>query len=110
IAHVLGPAFKLSSLNARSVPPGGAGGQPLHTDMSAIPDEKGYWVCNSVWMLDDFTAENGTLRVVPGSHRSGRLPREALAEPADPAKDQLSREVTVRSGCLKGAINRLRTP
>jgi ectoine hydroxylase-related dioxygenase (phytanoyl-CoA dioxygenase family) len=98
IAHVLGPAFKLSSLNARSVPPGGAGGQQLHCDMSALPDDKGYWVCNSVWMLDDFTAENGALRAVPGSHRSGRLPREALADPAAQHPDEIL--VTGRAGTV----------
>src|SRR5580704_17680712 len=52
IAHVLGPQFKLSSLNARSANPHSTWVQPLHADMGAIPDEKGYWVCNTVWMLD----------------------------------------------------------
>jgi ectoine hydroxylase-related dioxygenase (phytanoyl-CoA dioxygenase family) len=46
--------------------------------MSALPDDRGAWVCNSVWMLDDFTEQNGALRVVPGSHRSNRLPQDAL--------------------------------
>jgi ectoine hydroxylase-related dioxygenase (phytanoyl-CoA dioxygenase family) len=81
IGHVLGPEFKLSSLNARMVPPDGAGAQPLHADMSAVADDRGYWVCNSVWMLDDFTPENGTLRVVPGSHRWRQLPQQVLADP-----------------------------
>src|SRR5690242_19545875 len=58
MAHVLGPRFKLSSLNARSADGGGDGAQPLHADSGAIPDD-GYWVCNSVWMLDDFTLKNG---------------------------------------------------
>jgi ectoine hydroxylase-related dioxygenase (phytanoyl-CoA dioxygenase family) len=98
IGHVLGSEFKLSSLNARSVPPEGGGAQPLHTDMSALPDASGYWVCNSVWMLDDFTAENGALRVVPGSHRSGRLPREALADPAASHPDEVL--VTGRAGTV----------
>ena len=39
-----------------------------------IADERGYWVCNSIWMLDDFTEENGATRVLPGSHTWRRLP------------------------------------
>jgi ectoine hydroxylase-related dioxygenase (phytanoyl-CoA dioxygenase family) len=81
IRHVLGPEIKLSSLNARSVNAPGAGAQPLHVDMAAIPDDRGYWVCNSLWMLDDFTPENGTLRVIPGSHRWRRLPQDTLTDP-----------------------------
>ena len=80
IAHVLGPQFKLSSLNARSANPHSTWVQPLHADMGAIPDEKGYWVANTVWMLDDFTEQNGAIRMVPGSHRWGRLPQQALAD------------------------------
>jgi len=37
-------------------------------------DERGYWVCNSVWMLDDFTTENGAIRMIPGSQAWRRLP------------------------------------
>lgn len=81
VTHVLGDSVKLSSLNARSADPHGDAPQPLHCDMSALPDERGAWVCNTVWMLDDFTEQNGALRVVPGSHRSGRLPRDVLADP-----------------------------
>jgi Phytanoyl-CoA dioxygenase (PhyH) len=81
IRHVLGPEIKLSSLNARSVSAPGAGAQPLHVDMAALPDDRGYWVCNSVWILDDFTPDNGALRVVPGSHRWSRLPQDVLADP-----------------------------
>jgi hypothetical protein len=66
---VLGPDFKLSSLNVRSANPNGNCGQPLHIDGGELPDERGYSVCNSVWMLDDFTKENGALRIVPTSHR-----------------------------------------
>jgi ectoine hydroxylase-related dioxygenase (phytanoyl-CoA dioxygenase family) len=74
VEAVLGPDFKLSSLNVRSASPNGNSGQPLHVDSGELPDEKGNAVCNSVWMLDDFTEQNGALRVVPGSHLWRRLP------------------------------------
>jgi hypothetical protein len=89
VAHVLGPRFKLSSLNARSALPGPAAAQPLHADQGALPDERGFWVCNTLWMLDDFTPENGALRVVPGTHRSGRLPQDALEDPKPPHPDEV---------------------
>jgi ectoine hydroxylase-related dioxygenase (phytanoyl-CoA dioxygenase family) len=89
VRHVLGPAIKLSSLNARSADPHTDVGQPLHVDMSAIPDEKGYWVCNTVWMLDDFTRENGPTRMVPGSHKWGKRPQDVLADPLAPHPDEV---------------------
>jgi ectoine hydroxylase-related dioxygenase (phytanoyl-CoA dioxygenase family) len=98
VAHVLGPGLKLSSLNARSVPPGFAAPQPLHADMGAVADEKGYWVCNTVWMLDDFTSDNGAIRVVPGSHAWRRLPQEALADPRAPHPREVL--VTGRAGTV----------
>jgi hypothetical protein len=74
MAHILGPRFKLSSLNARSTDPHSAIGQPLHADSGAIADDAGYFVANSVWLLDDFTCENGATRFVAGSHLWRRLP------------------------------------
>ena len=71
VEHVLGSEFKLSSLNARSARPRSDWSQPLHCDTGALPDEKGNSVCNLVWLLDDFTTENGAPRYVPGSHRAG---------------------------------------
>jgi ectoine hydroxylase-related dioxygenase (phytanoyl-CoA dioxygenase family) len=86
---VLGPEIKLSSLNARSADPHADAGQPLHVDMAAIPDEKGYWVCNTVWMLDDFTPENGATRMIPGSHRWRTLPQDLLTDPTAPHPDEM---------------------
>lgn len=89
IELVLGPEFKLSSLNARSANPRNGISQPLHADMGAIADDQGYWVCNSVWMLDDFTEENGPIRIVPGSHRWNRLPHDLIDDPSQPHPDEV---------------------
>lgn len=86
--HVLGSRFKLSSLNVRSADPYSDCSQPLHADSGAVADERGYWVCNSVWMLDDFTTENGAIRMVPGSQRWRRLPQDALADPVAPHPEE----------------------
>jgi hypothetical protein len=80
VRHVIGPDFKLSSLNCRTALPGCAP-QPLHADMGGVTDERGNWVCNIIWMLDDYTPDNGPLRVVPGSHRWRRLPQSELPDP-----------------------------
>ena len=84
VRRVVGPDCKLSSLNARSADPHTDVGQPLHVDMGAVPDDKGYWVCNTVWMLDDFTLENGPTRMIPGSHKWGTRPQDVLADPLAP--------------------------
>ena len=98
VEAVLGPEFKLSSLNARSVNPVFLEAQSLHSDMAAVADDRGFWVCNTVWMLDDFTHENGPLRAVPGSHRTGKLPHEALADPVATHPDEIV--ITGRAGTV----------
>jgi ectoine hydroxylase-related dioxygenase (phytanoyl-CoA dioxygenase family) len=84
---VLGPTWKLSSLNYRAALPG-QGLQPLHCDMGLIADSSGYSVFNSVWMLDDFTIDNGPTRFIPGTHRSGQLPQQVLSDPLGDHPDQ----------------------
>ena len=85
---VLGPDFKLGSLNYRAADARSNSAQPLHCDMAAVPDSSGNCVFNSIWLLDDFTAQNGATRFVPGSHRWGKLPQEALADPAAAHPDE----------------------
>lgn len=89
VAAVLGTEFKLSSLNAREVKAHHDGVQPLHADMAAIADERGPWVCNTIWLMDDFTSENGAPRIVPGSHRFGQLPQEVLDDVSAPHPDEV---------------------
>jgi len=90
VAHVLGPQLKLSSLNVRRAEPHNDTVQPLHCDMGAVPDEHGPWVCNTVWMIDPYTSDNGALRVVPGSHRWGTLPQVELDDPCAPHPQEVA--------------------
>lgn len=78
--HVVGPDVRVSMLNARDALPQTGGRQALHadTDGGAKPDEQGYFACTAIWMLDAFTVENGATRLVPGTHLSGQVPKEAL--------------------------------
>lgn len=80
MAHVLGEAFKLSSLNYRAAKPG-KGLQKLHADWHEAVAANDYKVCNSIWLLDDFSRANGATRVVPGTHLNGQLPQNALEDP-----------------------------
>ena len=66
--YVLGEEFLLSNIDANISGPGGKR-MFLHNDQVFMPPP---WnepmVLNVAWMLDDFTAENGATRVIPGSH------------------------------------------
>ena len=86
IRRVIGSDFKLSSLNGRDALPG-EGNQGLHTDWDRDYDGR-FHVCNSIWLLDDFTEENGCTRLVPGTHL-GPIPENAeLEDPEAPHPDE----------------------
>lgn len=106
VGHILGSRFLLSTHSANIAKPGG-GRMGLHTDQwwmpqpvsagndyvrpseisrvpsaSAIAPDPGLGICppvvaNTMWMLSDFTEENGATEVVPGSHLSGAQPHPA---------------------------------
>ncbi|HEX2040791.1 MAG TPA: phytanoyl-CoA dioxygenase family protein [Acidimicrobiales bacterium] len=48
----------------------------LHTDQHGTPPPLPPYaqVCNVTWALTEYTAENGPVAIVPGSHRFGRVP------------------------------------
>lgn len=68
----------LHSFESRSALPGG-GQQSLHRDMPFV--ENMALSVNVVWMLDDFTVENGATRVVPGSFRRREGPERDRVYP-----------------------------
>lgn len=70
VGRRLGPGFQLSAPVGISIGPGEIA-QPVHRDDSVYPVGRphGDLVVNTMWVLDDFTEENGATIVFPGSHR-----------------------------------------
>lgn len=102
MTHLLGPDFLLSSITANIAGPGGPA-MALHPDQGYVPPP---WppyplVANMMWMLDDFTAENGATRIVPGSHQN------ATGGPTDQARTAEAIPATGRAGsvlCFDGRV------
>lgn len=85
--HVLGD-FKVNSLNSRAAQPG-EGHQALHPDASRAVAPGDFEICNSIWLLDDFTSSNGSTRLVPGSHRWARMPADDMDDITAPHPDEI---------------------
>lgn len=85
--YLLGADCTLSSFTANILYPGAADAG-LHIDypLSGLPTPRPSFpmVANSVWLLDDFTTENGATSCIPGSHH--RL--ETLPETGVEYKDK----------------------
>jgi ectoine hydroxylase-related dioxygenase (phytanoyl-CoA dioxygenase family) len=64
---VLGRPFIQVQIQGRD-PLAGHGLQGLHTDWRPRTAGESYRVVTTLWMLDDFTSENGATRLVPGTH------------------------------------------
>jgi ectoine hydroxylase-related dioxygenase (phytanoyl-CoA dioxygenase family) len=80
------PNFLLGNLAANIAGPGGKK-QYLHADQVFVPTP---WpafplTASVMWMLDDFTEENGATRIIPGSHTRGRNPGPGDGEGIIPA-------------------------
>ena len=81
VAHVLEGDVQLSSLNSRAALPG-RGHQALHSDGRFDAATGRFDSCQTTWVIDAFTEENGPTRVVPGSHRNPSAPNEVLDNPS----------------------------
>jgi ectoine hydroxylase-related dioxygenase (phytanoyl-CoA dioxygenase family) len=67
--RVLGRPFKLSTMHARTLRPHSAASE-LHVDFE--PDAEGWTLVGFIFMVDEFRADNGATRFLPGSHRWSR--------------------------------------
>ena len=88
IEAVLGLHYKLSSLNYRAAKPN-KGLQKLHVDWKNTVVGGSYKVCNSIWLLDDFTEHNGSTRIVPGTHKFDILPDQAMEDATAKHPDEI---------------------
>jgi ectoine hydroxylase-related dioxygenase (phytanoyl-CoA dioxygenase family) len=91
---VMGRDLILASLNARVVRSGDTA-QTLHGDVPAPFLKPGPPVMmNTIWLLDDFSAENGATRIVPGSHRT------LQQDPPEGVTVKFEHRVIAPAGCV----------
>jgi hypothetical protein len=75
---VIGPGCEVDGLSLRAPLPG-CGHQGLHPDFYPDHRTSGPWqVLAALWCITAFTADNGPLRVLPGSHLSDREPNDDM--------------------------------
>jgi ectoine hydroxylase-related dioxygenase (phytanoyl-CoA dioxygenase family) len=75
VEQVLDPGLLISSLSSIAIGPDEQA-QLIHSDDQLIPLPKPHppLICNTMWAITDFTAENGATRLCPGSHRADHSP------------------------------------
>jgi ectoine hydroxylase-related dioxygenase (phytanoyl-CoA dioxygenase family) len=87
VYHILQCPFRLGQMNGREPLPG-YGQQGLHADWTTRAKGEPFRIVTSIWLLDDFTSENGATRVVPRTHRLLTQPPKSYADPASRHHDQ----------------------
>lgn len=89
--QIMGSDVRLSMLNARDAVPHSGARQMWHcdTDNSGRPDESGFYSCTAIWMLDDFTEENGATYFVPRTHLTGKVPKDVLSDRYAPHPNEI---------------------
>jgi len=84
--QIIGRPFKLSTMLARTLDPG-APAQPLHVDVKREAD--GWPLVGFIIMVDEFDAENGATRFVPGSHLLPREPNDLMNGATDACEGEV---------------------
>jgi ectoine hydroxylase-related dioxygenase (phytanoyl-CoA dioxygenase family) len=77
--HVVARDFGLMNWGGRDPLPG-FGQQGLHADWRPRAAWEPFHAATALWLLDDFTSDNGATRLVPASHRKGAVPK-AFTDP-----------------------------
>ena len=97
VHHILRDAFRLGQIGGRDPLPG-YGQQGLHADWTARSKGEPFRIVTAIWLLDDFTGENGATRFVPGTHHLLTQPPKSLADPASRHPDQ--RIIVAKAGSV----------
>jgi ectoine hydroxylase-related dioxygenase (phytanoyl-CoA dioxygenase family) len=87
VDHVLRCPFRVGQITGREPLPG-YGAQGLHADWTARARGESFRIVTTIWLLEDFTSDNGATRVVPGTHRLLTPPPKSLADPASRHPEQ----------------------
>jgi ectoine hydroxylase-related dioxygenase (phytanoyl-CoA dioxygenase family) len=78
--HILRRPFRVRDLHGRNPMPG-FGEQGLHVDWVPRAAASPAFVVTALWMIDPFTVENGSTRLVPGSHLLPHPPPPSYRQP-----------------------------
>jgi hypothetical protein len=101
--YLMGASYRLYSMVA-FLKEGAAKSTAMHSDSSGVPAPLPFYgnVCNISWVLTDYTRENGTLCMVPGSHRLCRHPTPAEQPKfmGGPGDDNICVPVIAKPGSL----------
>jgi ectoine hydroxylase-related dioxygenase (phytanoyl-CoA dioxygenase family) len=97
VEHVLKRPFRVLFFAGRDPLPG-FGQQGLHTDWLPRSPGEPFAVVSALWALDDFTAENGAPRVIPGSHLVPKPLAKSMQTPT--ARHPAEQLVLARAGSV----------
>jgi ectoine hydroxylase-related dioxygenase (phytanoyl-CoA dioxygenase family) len=97
VYHVLRDEFRVGQVGGRDPLPG-FGQQGLHADWPGRSRGEPFRVVTAIWLLDDFTDENGATRVVPGTHQMLGPPPKSFTDPASRHPDQ--KIIVARAGSV----------
>jgi ectoine hydroxylase-related dioxygenase (phytanoyl-CoA dioxygenase family) len=97
VRHGLRGAVRVFQLSGRDPLPK-YGQQGLHTDWLPRAPSEPFSIVTAIWLLDDFTPNNGATRLIPGSHLLPRPLPKSMQEPASRHPDQ--KFVVARAGSV----------